>query len=59
LSRGLLRLLVQLHKLGEIELGLFEDLDLSNHAVVIKRENLAALDLDLRADFLFNAIKNN
>ena len=47
--------LVQLHELGEIELGLLEDLDLSYHAVVLQWEDLAALILDLLANFFFQA----
>ena len=55
---GLLELglvLVKLHELGEIELGLLEDLDLPDHAVVFEGEDLAALLLDLGADLFFNA----
>ena len=50
--------LVKLHKLGEIELGLLEDLDLSDHAaVVLEWEDLcAALLLDLLANITFNPI---
>jgi len=47
-------ILVQLHELGKIELGFLEDLDLSNHAVVLEWEDLAALVLDLLANFFFN-----
>lgn len=45
--------LVQLHQLGEIELWLLEDLDLSDHAVVLEWVDLAAFSLDLLADILF------
>lgn len=50
--------LVKLHKLGEIELWLLEDLDLSDHAaVVLEWEDLgAALLLDLLANITFNPI---
>lgn len=53
LSFGLV--LVKLHKFGEIELGLLEDLDLSNHAVVLEWVDFAALSLDLFANFFFEA----
>lgn len=56
-GRGVLGVLVELHKLGEIELRLLENLDLSDEAVVVKRENLAALLLDLGAELLFNAME--
>ena len=49
--------LIELHELGEIELGLLEDLDLSNHAVVLEWENLAALFLDLFTNLFFNTIE--
>lgn len=52
-------ILVQLHELGKIELGFLEDLDLSDHAVVLQWEDFAALCLDLLANFFFNAIKTN
>merc|ERR1712185_465332 len=42
--------LVEVHKLGEIKLGLLEELDLSYHAVVFKREDLGAFLLDLLAN---------
>jgi len=47
---------VKLHKSGEIELRLLEDLDLSDHAaVVIEGEDFsAALLLDLFANITFN-----
>ena len=48
--------LVQLHELGEIELGLLDELDLADHAVVLEGEDLAALLLDLFANVVFNAI---
>merc|ERR1719174_2504016 len=53
---GLRAVLVQLHKLGKIELGLLEDLDLSDHAaVVLEWEDFgAALLLNLLADIAFN-----
>lgn len=46
--------LVQLHELGEIELGLLEELDLPDHAVVLKREDLGAVLLDLFANVVLN-----
>jgi len=48
--------LVKLHKLGEIELGLLEDLDFPDHAaVVLEWEDLgAAFLLDLLANISFN-----
>merc|ERR1719263_121206 len=45
---------VQLHELGQIELGLLQDLDLADHAVVLEWVDFAALSLDLFADFFFN-----
>ena len=48
--------LVQLHEFGKIELGLLEDLDLSDHAVVLEWEDFGALLLDLFANFFFKAI---
>jgi hypothetical protein len=53
LSFGLV--LVKLHELGEVKLGLLEDLDLSDHAVVLERIDLRALSLDLLANFFFDA----
>ena len=53
LSFGLF--LVKLHQLGEVELGLLEDLDLSDHAVVLEWVDFAALSLDLFANFFFEA----
>jgi hypothetical protein len=47
-------ILVQLHEFGEIELGLLEKFDLPDHAVVLKREDLGALLLDLFANFVLN-----
>ena len=47
---------VLLHKLGEIELWLLEDLSFSDHAVVLEWEDLAALLLNLFANFFFQAI---
>jgi hypothetical protein len=51
-------ILVKLHKLGQIELGLLEDLDLSDHAaVILEREDFgAAFLLDLLANITFNPI---
>lgn len=49
---------VKLHKLGKIELWLLEDLNLSDHAVVLKWVDLGAFRLDLFANFFFNAILN-
>lgn len=46
--------LVQLHESGKIELWLLEDLNLSDHAVVLKWVDLGALSLDLFANFFFN-----
>ena len=57
LDIGLWSILVKLHKLGKIELGLLEDLDLSNHAVVTEWVDFAALLLDLFANLFFNTIK--
>ena len=55
LSSGLVNL-VELHESGQIELWLLEELDLSDHAVVLEWEDLAALSLDLFANFFFQAI---
>ena len=48
--------LVQLHEFGKIELGLLEDLDLSDHAVFLEWEDLGAFFLNLFANVLFDAI---
>lgn len=53
---GLWGVLVQLHQLGKIELWFLQDLDLSDHAVVLEWEDLAAFSLDLLANFFFQAI---
>ena len=59
-SAGLLLLLwsvfVKLHEFGKIELWLFEDHYLSNHAVVLEWDDLVALLLNLFANLFFNAI---
>ena len=55
---GLWLVSVKLHKLGKIELWLLEDLNLSDHAVVLKWVDLGAFLLDLFANFFFNAILN-
>jgi hypothetical protein len=47
---------VQLHELGEIELWLLEELGLSDHAVVLKWEDFAALVLDLFTNLFFKAV---
>ena len=52
---GFWLVLVQLHEFGQIELWLLEDLGLSDHAVVLKWEDFAALVLDLFANFFFKA----
>lgn len=44
---GLWLILVKVHELGKIELWLLKDLNLSDHAVVLKWEDLAALLLNL------------
>lgn len=49
-------ILVQLHEFGQIELWLFEELGLSDHAVVLEWEDLGAFVLDLFSDFFFQAI---
>lgn len=48
--------LVEVHELGEIELGLLEELDLADHAVVLEREDLAALLLDLLANIVLDPV---
>ena len=50
--------LIKFHELGEIELGLFQELDLSNQDI-LKRENLAAFGLDFLSNGLLNAIRYN
>lgn len=45
---------VKLHELGKIELWLLEDLNLSDHAVVLKWVDLGAFSLDFFANFFFN-----
>ena len=54
---GLGGVLVQLHQFGEVELGLLEDLGLSDHAAVLEWEDLGALGLDLLANLFFEAIE--
>ena len=50
-------ILIKLHEFGKIELGLLEDLDLSNHARILEWEDFrAALLLNLLSNFFFNAI---
>jgi len=46
--------LVQLHELGEIELWLLQNLDLSDHAVILEWEDFGGVVLNLLSDFLFN-----
>jgi hypothetical protein len=46
--------LVQLHEFGEIELRLLEKLNLPDHAVVFKGEDLGALFLDLLTNVVLN-----
>jgi len=46
--------LVQLHEFGKIELWLLEDLDLSDHAVVLEWEDFGGVLLNLGSDLLFN-----
>jgi len=46
--------LVQFHEFGQIELGLLEDFDLSDHAVILKWEDFAALLLNLFTNLFFN-----
>ena len=53
---GLWLVLVKLHELGEIELWLLEDLDLSDHAVILEWEDFAAFLLDLFTNLFLNAI---
>ena len=49
-------LFVKLHEFGEIELGLLENLHLSDHAVVLEWENFAAFFLNLFSNVLFNSV---
>lgn len=44
---------VKLHQSGKIELWLLEDLNLSDHAVVLEWEDLAAFSLNLFSNILF------
>jgi hypothetical protein len=46
--------LVQLHEFGEIELGLLEDLNLSDHAVILEWEDFGSISLNLLSNFFFN-----
>jgi len=46
--------LVQLHEFGEIELWLLEDLDLSDHAVILEWEDFGSISLNLLSNFFFN-----
>jgi len=45
---------IKLHEFCKIELWLFKDLDLSDHAVVLEWEDLVALLLDFFTNFFFN-----
>jgi len=47
-------ILVKLHEFGEIELWLLEDLDLSDHAVVLEWEDFIALLLHLLTNLFVN-----
>lgn len=54
-SFGLLwSIFIKLHEFCKIELWFLEDLNLSDHAVVLKWVDLGALSLDLFANFFFN-----
>jgi len=57
-GNGLWLVSVKLHKLGKIELWLLEDLNLSDHAVVLKWVDLGAFLLDLFTNLFFDAILN-
>ena len=48
--------LVQLHEFGKIELGLLENLYLSDHAVFLEWEDLGAFFLNLFANVFFQTI---
>ena len=50
--------LIKFHELGKIELGLLQELNLSNQDI-LKRENLAAFCLDFLSNGLLNAIRYN
>jgi len=54
---GLWLILVKFEKFGKIELGFFEELDLANHAVILKWEDSAALFLNLFANFFLEAVE--
>lgn len=58
LDLNLRLLLVELHELGEIELGLLEELDLADEHV-LEGEDLLALGDDLLANSILDAILNN
>jgi len=53
LGNWLWLILVQLHEFGKIELWLLKDLDLSDHAVILKWEDFAAFSLNLFANVFF------
>ena len=53
---GFWLVLVKLHEFGDIKLGLLEDLDLSDHAVILEWEDFAAFSLNLFANFFFQAL---
>jgi len=54
---GLWFILVKFEELGKIELGFFEELNLANHAVILKGEDSAAFFLNLFADFFLEAVE--
>jgi hypothetical protein len=50
-------ILVKFEELGKIELGFFEELNLANHAVILKWEDSAAVLLNLFADFFLETVE--
>ena len=54
---GLWLILVKFEELCKIELGFFEELNLANHAVILKWEDSAAFFLNLFADFFLEAVE--
>jgi hypothetical protein len=54
---GLWLILVKFEELGKIELGFLEELNLTDHAVILKWEDSAAFLLNLFADFFLETVE--
>lgn len=54
---GLWLILVKFEEFGKIELGFLEELNLTDHAVILKWEDSAAFLLNLFADFFLETVE--